>query len=51
MARQRAAALVRDPEFLAKIRAVYAGEPDVTFAEVWPSPIQPETTTVRDVPG
>jgi len=29
-----AAAQVRDPEFLAKIRAVYAGEPDVTFAEI-----------------
>lgn len=29
-----AAAQVRDPDFVAKIRAVYSGEPDITFAEV-----------------
>lgn len=29
-----AAARVREPEFVAKIRAAYAGEPDITFAEV-----------------
>jgi len=29
-----AAALVRDPKFLARIRTAYRSEPDVTFAEV-----------------
>lgn len=29
-----AAARVRAPEFVAKIRAAYAGEPEVTFAEI-----------------
>jgi hypothetical protein len=29
-----AAARVRDPEFVAQIRAAYAGEPEITFAEV-----------------
>ncbi|HVS78066.1 MAG TPA: hypothetical protein VHE11_14100 [Steroidobacteraceae bacterium] len=29
-----AAALVSDPGFVAKIRAVYAGEPEITVAEV-----------------
>lgn len=29
-----AAARLRDPDFVAQIRAAYAGEPEITFAEV-----------------
>lgn len=44
-----AAARVRDREFVAKIRAAYAGEPDVTFAEILAIAESAEGATLPEV--